>query len=138
VITRSLFAGALFCIGIGISGCGGSSDAGQAGASPASSGPAAAAAPAAGYSVNLTFTGSLAGTATKAKAPSGNPSCADVFGHIAVGMTLNGHDYELLLTNIPYKAIGKYTLGDASSQTQVMFGDGGLGGKTLYLSLIHI
>ena len=134
MITRSLVAAALFSVAIGIAGCGGSSDAGQAGPSPASSAPASAAAPAAGYAVNLTFTGTLAGSTTKAKAPSGNPACADAFGHILVGMTLNGHDYDLLLTNIPYKTIGKYTLGDASSQTQVMFSDGGWGGKTVYFS----
>ncbi|HSP10238.1 MAG TPA: hypothetical protein VLU92_11660 [Candidatus Dormibacteraeota bacterium] len=55
-------------------------------------------------------------------------------GHILVGVTLNGHDYDLLLTNIPYKTLGKYTLGDAASQTQVMFSDGGWGGQTVYFS----
>ena len=134
MIARSSFAAALFSIALLGTGCGASSDAGQAGSSPASSASASAAAPAAGYSVNLTFTGSLAGTTTKAKAPSGHPACADAYGHILVGMTLNGHDYDLLLTNIPYKTPGKYTLGDASSQTQVMFSDGGWGGQTVFFS----
>jgi hypothetical protein len=129
-----LFAAALFSIAIGIAGCGGSSPSGQSGASPASSAPASAAAPAAGYAVNLTFTGALAGTTTKAKAPSGHPACGDEVGHILVGVTLNGHDYDFLLTNVMYKTVGKYTLGDAASATQLMFSDGGWGGKTVYFS----
>jgi hypothetical protein len=114
--------------------CGGSSPSGQTGASPATSAPASAAAPAAGYSVNLTFTGTLAGTTTKAKAPSGHPACGDEVGHILVGVTLNGHDYDFLLTNVAYKTPSKYTVGDAGSVTQVMFGDGGWGGTTVYVS----
>lgn len=134
VIARSLLAAALFCIAIGLTGCGGSSPSGQAGASPASSAAASAAAPAAGYAVNLTFTGTLAGATTKAKAPSGHPACGDEVGHILVGVSLNGHDYDFLLTNVVYKTVGKYTVGDASSTTQLMFSDGGWGGKTVYMS----
>jgi hypothetical protein len=117
-------------MGAGIAACGGSSPAGQANLSPAAS----AAAPAAGYAVNLTFTGTLAGATTKAKAPSGHPACGDIAGHILVGVTLNGHDYDLLLTNVSYKTVGKYTVGDAASTTQLMFSDGGWGGQTVYMS----
>ena len=121
--------------------CGGSSPPGQAGASPASSAApsaspsaSATATSSAGYAVNLTFTGTLAGTTTKAKAPSGTPSCGDFVGHILVGVTFDGHDYDFLLTNVLYKTPGKYTVGDASSETQVIFSDGGFGGKTIYVS----
>jgi hypothetical protein len=120
-----------------IAACGGSSPSGQAGASPASSAAPSAspsAKPSAGYVVNLTFTGTLAGTTTKAKAPSGTPACGDFVGHVLVGVSLNGHDYDFLLTNVAYKALGKYTVGDASSETQVLFSDGGFGGKSIYSS----
>jgi hypothetical protein len=137
----SLIVAILLTFSAAIAACGGSSPSGQAGASPASSAaPSAApsatpsATPSAGYAVNLTFTGTLAGTTTKAKAPSGTPACGDFVGHILVGVTLNGHDYDFLLTNVAYKALGKYTVGDASSETQVLFSDGGFGGKTIYSS----
>jgi hypothetical protein len=135
--SRLLSSVTILIFGVAIAACGGSSPSGQAGASPASSAAPSAtpsAKPSAGYAVNLTFTGTLAGTTTKAKAPSGTAACGDFVGHILVGVTLNGHDYDFLLTNVAYKALGKYTVGDASSETQVLFSDGGFGGKTIYSS----
>jgi hypothetical protein len=124
-----LFAAALLAIGIGTAGCGGSSPSGQAGASPETS----AAAPAAGYAVNLTFTGALAGKATSAKAPQ-KPSCADGIGHVMVAFNLNGHDYDILLTTVSYKGAAKYSLGDGSTGTLLMLSDAAYGGQSLFMS----
>lgn len=136
MISRSLVAAALLSIAIGTAGCGGSSPSGQAGASPATSAPASAAPPtasAAGFSANLTFTGTLAGTVTSAKAPR-VPACADGVGHVGVAVNLNGHDYDILLTTVGYKGAGKYSLGDGSTGTMLLLSDSQYGGQSLFMS----
>jgi hypothetical protein len=115
-----------------VAACGGSSLSGQAGSSPASS-PTASAAPAGGYSANLTFTGALSGAVTSAKAPK-VAACADGVGHLTVGFNLNGHDYDILLTTVGYKGAGKYSLGDGSTGTLLMLSDSQYGGRSLFMS----
>ena len=130
---RSFPAAALLAVGIGITGCGGGAT--SSSGSPSAATVASSSATLAGsYAANLTFTGSLAGTVTQGKAPSATPACGDQVGHILLGVTLNGHDYNLLVTNGGYKGPGKYTLGDLSSATSVLFSDGASGGTTIYVS----
>lgn len=133
---RSFFAAALLAVGIGLMGCGGGATT-SSGSPNAAGSPAAASSPATvvgSYAANLTFTGSLAGTATQGKVPSGTPVCGDSVGHILLAVTLNGHDYDLLVTNTAYKGLAKYTLGDISSATSLLLSDAGSGGTTIYFS----
>jgi hypothetical protein len=135
-LIHKLLVGTLVTLGLAIAACGGSSPSGQAGASPATSAPASAApstASAAGYSANLTFTGTLAGTVTSAKAPK-VAACADGLGHLAVAFNLNGHDYDVLLTTVGYKGAGKYSLGDGSTGTMLLLSDSQYGGQSLFMS----
>ena len=133
MITRALFAAALFSIAIGIAGCGESSPSGQTGSSPASSATASTA-PSAGYSANLTFTGALSGKATSAKAPATKAHCGDGLGQVTLAVNLNGHDYDITLLTPGYKGAGKYPLGDGSTGTLLLLGDANYDGKNLFAS----
>jgi hypothetical protein len=128
---RHLFVATLLTLVFVMAACGGSSPSGQAGSSPTSSATASAAPAAGSFSANLTFTGALSGTVTSAKAPK-VAACADGLGHVAVGLNLNGHDYDILLTTVGFKGAGKYTLDDGSTGTLLMLSDAQYGGRSLF------
>ena len=135
-LATPLLGVAMLVLVAAVAACGGGSPpSGQSGSSPsASSGTAPTSSPArtAEFAANLTFTGSLAGTAGLAKAPKGTATCEG--GNINVGVTLNGKDYNILILNTAYKGPAVYTIGDASSGTLVLLSDAEYGGRTAYSS----
>jgi hypothetical protein len=122
----------------GLAACGSSSPSSSpaGSSSPTAARPTATGTPpttsAGGFAANLTFTGTLAGSTTQAKAPSGTQACGN--GSLIVVVTLNGQDYKLIVLNTVYKGPGKYTLGGISSGTVVLFTDSESGGKSSYTS----
>jgi hypothetical protein len=128
-----LVAVIVLTFGVGIAACGGSSQpSAQGGSSPstAASPPAASGT----FAANLTFTGSLAGAATQAKAPAAFHASDCGGGSIAVAVTLNGHEYDLQVLNTSYTSPKQYTLGDMSTGTALLVSNAQYGGQTAFTS----
>ena len=129
---RAFSASVLLTICVGIAACGSS------GSTPSGSNPSVAATSptpaAAGYAANLTFTGALAGSTTQAKAPKDAKPSTCSGGTIEVAVTLNGHDYDLLVINVQYKSPGTYKIGDQTTGITAVFSDAAYGGTTEYTS----
>lgn len=83
---------------------------------------------------NLTFTWTLSGSTTQAKAAKNAKPSTCGGGSINVGITLNGHDYDLLVVNVSYKGPARYTLGDVSTGTAALLSDALYGGMSDYTS----
>lgn len=143
---RALTAGLLFPICAALVARGSSSTNPAPTASPQSAGaatPTAAAtatptaaptARVAGNTANLTFTGTLSGSTTQAKAAKNAKPSTCGGGSINVGITLNGHDHDLLVVNVSYKGPARYTLGDVSTGTAALLSDALYGGMSEYTS----
>jgi hypothetical protein len=129
----SLLALMVFTSIVGMA-CGGSSPASPSGSSQGGASPAAAtSAPAKKSGIlaaNLTFTGSVAGAVTEPKAAKGSAQCGG--GTLELGITVAGHDYDLLVINASFKGPGKYEINGASSATVVVLSDALYGGQNAY------